>query len=159
MEDPIQIDEEPESKLKKIIILLIGIFLVLLMITYIFVGFPIGGILIAPHFEAKAGLLGTTFGGNHLACAAGLAVLEIIEEENLVHNARKIGDHLIAELTKINQIKEVRGKGLMIGNLINNQFGGSGNMPLGSALSIIMMGVVMLSLLVYVFANRQESSA
>lgn len=78
-------------------------------------GFPIGGILIAPHFEAKAGMLGTTFGGNHLACAAGLAVLEVIEKEKLILNAKTVGDHLISELEKIDQIKEIRGKGLMIG--------------------------------------------
>jgi acetylornithine aminotransferase len=74
-----------------------------------------GGVLIAPHIEAKYGMLGTTFGGNHLACAAAIAVLEVIESENLVENARQVGDYLIAELKKIPQIKEVRGRGLMIG--------------------------------------------
>ena len=78
-------------------------------------GFPIGGVLIAPHIEAKYGMLGTTFGGNHLACAAAIAVLEIIEREALVENARKVGDYLVAELKKIPQIKDVRGRGLMIG--------------------------------------------
>ena len=78
-------------------------------------GFPIGGILIAPHFEASAGLLGTTFGGNHLACAAGLAVLEIMEQEELIANAQEIGDDLRRELTKIQGVVDVRGLGLMIG--------------------------------------------
>lgn len=84
-------------------------------------GFPIGGILIAPHFEATAGLLGTTFGGNHLACAAGLAVLEVIEKENLVENSKTIGAHLMSELNQIGQIKEVRGRGLMIGIDLENE--------------------------------------
>lgn len=78
-------------------------------------GFPIGGVLIAPHFEAKYGLLGTTFGGNHLACAAAIAVLEVIENENLIENARSIGAYLIDNLRSIPGIKEVRGSGLMIG--------------------------------------------
>jgi acetylornithine aminotransferase len=78
-------------------------------------GFPMGGVLIAPHIEAKYGMLGTTFGGNHLACAAAIAVLEVIESEKLVENARQVGDYLIAELKKIPQIVEVRGRGLMIG--------------------------------------------
>ena len=78
-------------------------------------GFPMGAVLIAPHFEAKKGMLGTTFGGNHLACAAGIAVLEIFEQENLVANAREVGTYLIEELKKIPQLKEVRGRGLMIG--------------------------------------------
>ena len=78
-------------------------------------GFPMGAVLIAPHFEAKKGMLGTTFGGNHLACAAGIAVLEIFEKENLVANAKEVGAYLIEELNKIPQLKEVRGRGLMIG--------------------------------------------
>ena len=78
-------------------------------------GFPMGGVLIAPHFETWYGMLGTTFGGNHLACAAAIAVLEVIESENLVANAREVGDYLIAELKKIPQLKQVRGRGLMIG--------------------------------------------
>ena len=78
-------------------------------------GFPMGAVLIAPHFEAKKGMLGTTFGGNHLACAAAIAVLDIFEQENLVANAREMGDYLLAELRKIPQLKEVRGRGLMIG--------------------------------------------
>ena len=78
-------------------------------------GFPMGAVLIAPHFEANKGMLGTTFGGNHLACAAGIAVLEIFEKENLVANAREVGAYLIEELKKIPQLKEVRGRGLMIG--------------------------------------------
>ena len=78
-------------------------------------GFPMGAVLIAPSIEAKKGMLGTTFGGNHLACAAAIAVLDIMEEENLVENAAKTGEHLIAELKKIPEITEVRGRGLMIG--------------------------------------------
>jgi acetylornithine/N-succinyldiaminopimelate aminotransferase len=78
-------------------------------------GFPIGGIIIAPHIQASYGLLGTTFGGNHLACAAALAVLEVIEEERLIENAAKTGRYLMDELKKLPQISEVRGRGLMIG--------------------------------------------
>lgn len=78
-------------------------------------GFPIGGVLIAPHFEAHPGLLGTTFGGSHLACAAAIAVLEVIEREKLVENAAQVGEYLLAELHKIEGVKEVRGRGLMIG--------------------------------------------
>ena len=78
-------------------------------------GFPIGGILISPDFEATYGQLGTTFGGNHLACAAANTVLEVIEEEGLIENAKNIGDYLISELSRIEGIKEVRGKGLLIG--------------------------------------------
>lgn len=78
-------------------------------------GFPMGAVMIAPHFKAVKGMLGTTFGGNHLACAAAIAVLEIFEQENLVANARKIGDYLLAGLRRIPQLKEVRGRGLMIG--------------------------------------------
>lgn len=78
-------------------------------------GFPIGGILIAPKFESKYGMLGTTFGGNHLACAAGIAVLDVIKEENLIQNAAELGEYLMTELKSINGIKELRGKGLMVG--------------------------------------------
>ena len=78
-------------------------------------GFPIGGILISPKFQAKHGLLGTTFGGNHLACAAGIAVLDVITEEKLVENAASVGSYLIEQLKGFTGLKEVRGKGLMIG--------------------------------------------
>lgn len=78
-------------------------------------GFPVAGISIAPKLHAKHFMLGTTFGGNHLACAAALAVLEIIEKDNLMDNATAIGNYLINELKKLPHIKEVRGKGLMIG--------------------------------------------
>ena len=78
-------------------------------------GFPIGGVLIAPHFEARQGMLGTTFGGNHLACAAAIAVLETIEREGLVENAARVGEHLLGELRRFDRLKEVRGRGLMIG--------------------------------------------
>ncbi len=78
-------------------------------------GFPIGGVLISPIFKPAYGMLGTTFGGNHLACAAAIAVLEIFEKEQLVNNAKNIGEYLLSELKKIPGIKEVRGMGLMIG--------------------------------------------
>ena len=78
-------------------------------------GFPMGGVLIAPHIQASYGLLGTTFGGNHLACVAGNVVLDVIEEENLVQNAEKIGDYIVKALAGIQGITEVRGRGLMIG--------------------------------------------
>jgi acetylornithine/N-succinyldiaminopimelate aminotransferase len=78
-------------------------------------GFPVAGIIIAPHLQAKHGMLGTTFGGNHLACAAALAVLEVIEREQLIANAAETGEYLMSELRKIPQLKRVRGKGLMIG--------------------------------------------
>lgn len=78
-------------------------------------GFPIGGISIAPKFKPWHGMLGTTFGGNHLACAAALAVLEVMEQDKLMQNAEEVGNYLISELKKFDQIKEVRGRGLMIG--------------------------------------------
>ncbi len=78
-------------------------------------GLPMAGVIIAPFFTPVAGQLGTTFGGNHLACAGACAVLDIIEEEKLVENAAKVGDYLLSELKKISKIKEVRGRGLMIG--------------------------------------------
>lgn len=78
-------------------------------------GFPIGAVLISPKFKAEYGELGTTFGGNHLACAAAEAVLETIEKESLIDNAAAVGEHLMNELGKIDGIKEIRGKGLMIG--------------------------------------------
>jgi len=78
-------------------------------------GFPVAGILIAPFLKPKHGMLGTTFGGNHLACAAALAVIEVIEEEKLMENAKSTGEFLISRLKKIDGLKNVRGKGLMIG--------------------------------------------
>ncbi|OJV21036.1 MAG: aspartate aminotransferase family protein [Dyadobacter sp. 50-39] len=78
-------------------------------------GFPIGGILISPKFKASYGLLGTTFGGNHLACAAGVAVLDIMKDENLIANAAEIGDYLFEGIRSIGGYKELRGRGLMIG--------------------------------------------
>lgn len=78
-------------------------------------GFPIAGILIHPKVTAKYGILGTTFGGAALACAAGLAVLEVIEKENLIENAIEVGNYLIEQCKQLPNIKEVRGKGLMIG--------------------------------------------
>ncbi|RYF22590.1 MAG: aspartate aminotransferase family protein [Flavobacteriales bacterium] len=78
-------------------------------------GFPVAGISIAPKFKPWHGELGTTFGGNHLACAAALAVLEVMERDNLMKNAEEVGNYLITELKKFEQVKEVRGRGLMIG--------------------------------------------
>ena len=78
-------------------------------------GFPMGGVLISPMFRPVYGQLGTTFGGNHLACAAALAVLDVIEGEGLIENAGRVGTHLLEELRKLPQIREVRGRGLMIG--------------------------------------------
>lgn len=78
-------------------------------------GFPIGGIIISPKFKAKHSMLGTTFGGNHLACAAALAVLEVIEKESLMENAEKVGNFLQEELKSIPELSGVRGRGLMIG--------------------------------------------
>jgi acetylornithine aminotransferase len=78
-------------------------------------GFPIGGILIAPHIAPKYGMLGTTFGGNHLACAAALAVVEVMDHENLLANVATNGTYLMDALSKIPQLQNVRGRGLMIG--------------------------------------------
>ena len=78
-------------------------------------GFPMAGVLISPMFTPVYGQLGTTFGGNHLACSAALAVLDVIEQENLIENAAQVGNFLITELKKFPQIKDVRGRGLMIG--------------------------------------------
>ena len=78
-------------------------------------GFPVAGILISPKFKASYGLLGTTFGGNFLACAATKAVLEVIEEENLLQNAQEVGDYLVSLLQNQKNIKEIRYQGLMIG--------------------------------------------
>ncbi len=78
-------------------------------------GFPIGGVLIAPHIKPNYGMLGTTFGGNHLACTAALAVLEIIEKENLIDNARNIGDYFTARINHLFEINKVKGRGLMLG--------------------------------------------
>ncbi len=78
-------------------------------------GFPIGGILIAPHIQAKFGMLGTTFGGNPLACAAALAVIEVMQKDQLIENANVLGAYLINALGQIKGVKTVRGRGLMIG--------------------------------------------
>ncbi|MGB0975994.1 MAG: aspartate aminotransferase family protein [Prolixibacteraceae bacterium] len=83
-------------------------------------GFPIGGVLIAPHFQATKGMLGTTFGGNYLACSAAIAVLDILKKEDLIAQAKEIGAYFITELKKISSIAEVRGEGLMIGILFND---------------------------------------
>ena len=78
-------------------------------------GFPIAGVLISPVFKASYGMLGTTFGGNHLACAAALAVLQVIEKEDLIHNAAVVGDYLLKQAVGLNGLKEIRGIGLMVG--------------------------------------------
>lgn len=78
-------------------------------------GFPCGGILISPEFQAKKGMLGTTFGGNYLAMAGALAVLDVMKEEHLIENALKVGEYLKANIPASPKIKEVRGKGLMLG--------------------------------------------
>jgi acetylornithine/N-succinyldiaminopimelate aminotransferase len=86
-------------------------------------GFPVGGILVSPKFEARYGMLGTTFGGNHLACAAAIAVLDVIKDENLVLKAKELGEYTLAKLKPLvenGKIKEVRGRGLMIGIELEN---------------------------------------
>lgn len=83
-------------------------------------GFPMAGVLISPMFTPIYGQLGTTFGGNHLSCSAALAVMDVIEQENLIENAAQVGAYLIEVLKKLPQIKEVRGQGLMIGMEFDN---------------------------------------
>ena len=78
-------------------------------------GFPIGGVLISPDVKPWSGMLGTTFGGNYLACVAGLSVLEVMSDEKLVENALEVGEYLVTELKKLDSISNVRGRGLMIG--------------------------------------------
>jgi len=78
-------------------------------------GFPIGGVSISPKFKPWHGMLGTTFGGSHLACAAGIAVLDVMKEENLLQNTAKVGSYLLSELKSFDKVTEVRGRGLMIG--------------------------------------------
>ncbi len=78
-------------------------------------GFPVGGVLIEPSIKPWSGMLGTTFGGNYLACAASLAVLEVIEKENLMENAEKIGNYLMSQIQSVPSVLQVRGRGLMIG--------------------------------------------
>jgi acetylornithine/N-succinyldiaminopimelate aminotransferase len=85
-------------------------------------GFPVAGIIISPKIKAKQGMLGTTFGGNHLACAAALAVLEVMEEEALMENAAKTGDYIMKQLSSIPQIRNLRGRGLMIGFEVSEEF-------------------------------------
>lgn len=85
-------------------------------------GFPIGGVIIAPHIKPKMGMLGTTFGGNHLACVAALAVLEIMEQENLMGNANETGTYILERLRKYAMLQNVRGRGLMIGFDVPEEF-------------------------------------
>ena len=90
-------------------------------------GFPIGGVLIAPHIKPSYGMLGTTFGGNHLACTAALAVIDIIENEHLVENAARMGEFFEKELRGDKALKEYRGKGLMIGLELKDEYVGLRN--------------------------------
>lgn len=85
-------------------------------------GFPIGGVIISPKFEAIYGMLGTTFGGNHLACTAAIAVLKVIEDENLIENAKVMGEYFTSKLKGNKAIKEIRGRGLMIGIELYEEF-------------------------------------
>ena len=85
-------------------------------------GFPIGGVLISPKIGAIAGMLGTTFGGNHLACTAAIAVIDILEKEKLIGNSIKIGEYIISSLTNSPSVKELRGRGLMIGIVLNEGY-------------------------------------
>ena len=90
-------------------------------------GFPVGGVLINPSIKPSHGMLGTTFGGNHLACTAALAVLDIIENEHLIENAAKVGEYFRKEFADDKAIKEYRGKGLMIGLELNDEYVGLRN--------------------------------
>ena len=90
-------------------------------------GFPIGGVLIAPHIKPSYGMLGTTFGGNHLACTAALAVIDIIENEHLIENAARMGEYFEKELRGDKALKEYRGKGLMIGLELKDEYVGLRN--------------------------------
>ncbi|MEP7324056.1 MAG: aminotransferase class III-fold pyridoxal phosphate-dependent enzyme [Saprospiraceae bacterium] len=83
-------------------------------------GFPIGGLLIHPDIKPKHGMLGTTFGGSHLACAAALGVLEVLEDDDLIPHAAQVGEYLMAEMTHLPEVKEVRGKGLLVGVQFEN---------------------------------------
>lgn len=78
-------------------------------------GFPVAGVLISPAIRSKQGMLGTTFGGNHLACSAAIAVLDVIKDENLIQNSLVTGDYIMQNIKSCEGVKEVRGKGLMIG--------------------------------------------
>ena len=78
-------------------------------------GFPIGGLLLHPRFRARSGMLGTTFGGSHLACAAGIAVLDVLRDEALMANAHAVGAYLMDRLAGLTGVKAIRGRGLMIG--------------------------------------------
>jgi acetylornithine/N-succinyldiaminopimelate aminotransferase len=90
-------------------------------------GFPVGGVLIAPEIKPWSGMLGTTFGGNYLACAAALAVLEVIEKENLIENAAMLGSYWMERLAEFHPVTQVRGKGLMIGFDLSESFAGLRN--------------------------------
>jgi acetylornithine/N-succinyldiaminopimelate aminotransferase len=90
-------------------------------------GFPVAGVLIAPHIKPKHGMLGTTFGGNPLACAAALAVLEIIRDENLMANATTVGNYLMEQLRGMPALQQVRGRGLMIGFDVPTELSGLKN--------------------------------
>ena len=87
-------------------------------------GFPIGALLCAPHIKPETGMLGTTFGGNHLACTAALAVLDVIESEHLIENAARVGEYFRKAFEGDAAIAEYRGRGLMIGLEIKPEFAG-----------------------------------
>ena len=78
-------------------------------------GFPVGGILVHPSIEAKYGMLGTTFGGNHLACSASLAVLDVLKDQNLQKHAKDLGEYFIQSAQNIAEVKKIKGRGLMLG--------------------------------------------
>lgn len=86
-------------------------------------GFPIGGVLISDVFKAKYGMLGTTFGGSHLACAAAIAVLDIIEKENLIDNVNEVSAYFLQEIKSISKIKQIKGRGLMLGTEFDFEVG------------------------------------
>jgi acetylornithine/N-succinyldiaminopimelate aminotransferase len=134
-------------------------------------GFPIGGILIAPHITPSHGMLGTTFGGNHLACAAALAVLEVIEQENLIHHAKEVGDYLMNKLRQVEGIENVRGRGLMIGfdvpeqlkalkkNLLNNQHIFTGEAKPNVIRLLPSLAITKLDVDVFIYALKEEVEA
>jgi acetylornithine/N-succinyldiaminopimelate aminotransferase len=86
-------------------------------------GFPIGGVLIGKHIQAYHGMLGTTFGGNHLACAAAISVLDVLEEENLMDNVTAVSDYFVAAVKDLKGLQKIKGKGLMIGLEFDEEVG------------------------------------
>jgi acetylornithine aminotransferase len=86
-------------------------------------GFPIGGVLIGKHIQAYHGMLGTTFGGNHLACAAAISVLDVLEKENLMDNVTAVSDYFVAAVKDLKGLQKIKGKGLMIGLEFDEEVG------------------------------------